>query len=459
MLNYTDEIASFVQKLSWLGIPTDVQECAKLRMLDTLGVGIFATCTPWGQIITDFARQYGGIGGSALWGKCEKKISPLYAALANGTCAHGFELDDVHYPSISHPGSVIVPAALALAESLSATGINFLESIIVGYEVMGRIGSSIASHHLAKGFHPTGTFGVFGAAAACSKLLDLKASQIQDAMGVAGSFAAGLAQFSVTGSMVKRIHAGQAAESGMKAAILAKQGFTGPREILEGKYGFCRVFNQDPEAIDWNIMMEGLGKRYVVEEISVKPSAACGVLHAVIDCIQQIQSERSFKADDIKIITVLGHENLVHEHNVYKPDSILAAQYSLPFTVGLAVVGRIGDPRVYLDENILRDQKILQIAEKVTTVIDEKIQSAFPKKFGAGVAILFYDGSSMEKKIYDPRGTPEHPFTQNEMEAKFRLMTREIIHEQGIEMLLNKIKNLENVKDINVLFEMVRLQH
>ncbi len=452
MLRYTEDIANFVKQASWREFPSNVQAIAKMRLMDAIGVGIFASQTPWGRIVTDYAKQYGGTGESTLWGKIEKKVNPPSAALANGTCAHGFELDDVHYPSISHPGSVIVPSTLALAESLSSTGEKVLESLIIGYEIMGRIGTTIARNHLAMGFHPTGTFGTFGAAAACSKLLDLNHSQIQDAIGLAGSFASGLSQFSVTGSMVKRIHAGHASESGMKAALLAKRGFTGPREILEGKYGFCRVFNSESQAIDWNAMLEDIGTHYVVSEISVKPSAACGVLHAVIDCIQNILTEQPLEAKDIKQIQVAGHENLIHEHNVYEPDSILSAQYSLPFTVGLAVTKKIDNPKVYLNENILKDNEVLNVAKKVTTVLDEKIQLMFPKKFGAAVTIRFVDGSEIEKSVYDPKGSQGRPFTQSEMEEKFNFLTNEIIGESKGKSLIKKINKMEDVKNVKSFF-------
>ncbi|HUT72398.1 MAG TPA: MmgE/PrpD family protein [Desulfatiglandales bacterium] len=452
-MNETEKLAQFVCFSSFDAFPQNVVTSAKKRILDAVGVGVFAAKSPWGRIVTDFAVENGCSGSSTLLGGLGRKCESLFAAFANGTCVHGFELDDVHYPSISHPGSVVIPAAIALGEARGISGKTLLESVILGYEVMGRIGATISRHHIAKGFHPTGTFGVFGAAATCAKILSLNEEEIQDAFGIAGSFSSGIMQFSATGSMVKRVHAGNAAEQGMKAALLAKKGFTGPREVLEGKYGFCRVFVDFPESIEWEKMTAALGEKYVVQEISVKPSAACGVLHSVIDSIRMINEERKIEADQIEEIKVLGHENLVNEHNVYEPNSILSAQYSLPFTVGLAVEGKIDDPYVYLNESVLTDEKVLEIGSKVTTELDEGIQRVYPDKFGAEVSIRFKDGKIVKRKVFDPKGSCNNPFTERELEEKFRAVTKGSLLERSVSVLIDRINSIESSKNINELFE------
>jgi 2-methylcitrate dehydratase PrpD len=448
----TQELSEFVYSTSLNKVPDRVLNLVKDYILDLIGVGIFATKTPWGKIIIDFCRENSASGNSTIFGVSSERYKPLLAALANGTCAHGFELDDVHSPSISHPGAVTIPAALSLGETCNASGKKLLESVIVGYEVMGRIGAVISKSHIAKGFHPTGTFGVFGAGAACSKILDLSREEIQDAFGIAGSSASGIMQFSIGGSMVKRIHAGNAAEQGMKSALLARKGFTGPREILEGKYGFFRVFTDIDGRIDWGEMLKGLGKKYMIEEISTKSSPACNILHPVVDCIEWISTKRKINEDQVEEILVSGHENLIHEHNTYEPDSILSAQYSLPFTVGLAIKGKIHDPSVYLDESILKNKEILKIGSKVKTKLDDNIQKAFPGKFGAKVSIKFGDGEIIEKMVSTPKGSYDNPFSQDELEIKFRTLVRDSLEENKADLLIRRIYSIESLKNIRELF-------
>ena len=255
--------------------------------------------------------------------------------------------------------------------------------------------------------------------------------------------------------MVKRIHAGNAAEAGMKAALLARKGFTGPREILEGDYGFCKVFTDRPEAIDWSKIVDDLGEKYVVEEVSVKPSPACGVLHSVVDCIKMIDAERRIEEDEVKEILVSGHENLVHVHNVYEPKSILSAQYSLPFTVGLAVEGRIDDMNVYLDESILANKKVLKCASKVKSRMDEEIQQAYPERFGGKVSIRFKDGQTIEKKVANPKGSYDNPFSQKELETKFKNMTEDSLGESKSNLLMNRINSIDSIENVSDLFKQI----
>jgi 2-methylcitrate dehydratase PrpD len=452
-MNATKKLAEFVESLSLDQISAEIIELTKNCLIDTLGVSIFGTNTEWGKILISYSLEQTGEGDSTIFGVKGKKAKPLAAAVSNGTCAHGFELDDVHYPSISHPGSVIIPAVLSLGETKNISGKQFLEAVIVGYEIMGRVGSSIAGSHLAKGFHPTGTFGVFGATAACAKVLGLNCEQIQDAFGLAGSFASGSFQFSVTGSMVKRIHAGHAAETGMKAAMLAQKGFTGPREAIEGKYGFCRVFNDNPENVDWVKMLGGLGETYVVQEISVKPSPACGVLHAVVDCIDMINEEKEVTGEQVKEVIVAGHENLATMHNDYQPNSILSAQYSLPFTVGMAIEGKINRFPEYLNQNILNDKNVIASAAKVKTELDDEIEKAYPDKFGAKVTINFVDGTSIERSMSNPKGSVDLPFSTEELEKKFKATTEDYIGAENSQLMLERIASVENMLSIKELFE------
>ena len=229
----TRELARFAAELTYDKIPAPVIERIKLCILDSFGCGIFGSTLPWAKIVADFSKDLGGKRESAVWGR-NFKVSAPNAALANGTAVHSFELDDLHKTSIVHPGSVVLAPALAMAESVGGcSGQEFLTAVIAGYEVAIRVGMSVGTSHLQRGFHPTGTNGTFGAGAAAGRILKLDADLMTHALGIAGTQAAGLmaAQYS---AMVKRMHAGRAAQSGVYGALLAQRGL---RRLLQGDGG------------------------------------------------------------------------------------------------------------------------------------------------------------------------------------------------------------------------------
>lgn len=222
----TRDLARFAAELTFEKIPPPVVEHIKLCLLDTFGCGLFGSTLPWSKIVADFARDLGGKRESTVWGR-NFKVSAPNAALANGTAVHSFELDDLHKTSIVHPGSIAVSPALAMAEHIGGcNGKEFLTAVIAGYEVAIRVGMSVGTSHLERGYHPTGTNGTFGAGAAAGRILGLNADKMTEDLGIAGTQAAGLmaAQYS---AMVKRMHAGRAAQSGVYGALLAQKGLTG----------------------------------------------------------------------------------------------------------------------------------------------------------------------------------------------------------------------------------------
>lgn len=445
-------LSKYVSELSYDALPADVIIAAKNCILDYMGCALFATQTDMGKIIADFCRQ-GNTGRCTILPDFHGKYDATFAGLANGTFAHGFELDDIDLPSISHPGAAVIPAALALAEERGVSGKRFLEAIVVGYEIMSRVGRPIAAPHLERGHHPTGTFGTYGATAACCKILGLDAERTAWAFGIAGSLASGLAQFSISGSMVKRIHAGKSAQQGVMSAKLAEKGYTGPIDILEGKLGFCRTFRGDTETVNLKALTDDLGKTYAITDTTVKPSAACGVLHAPIECIQKIRAANSFEPDDIEKIVVRGHHNLVHAHNVYEPTSILSAQYSLPFNVGMCLLGDIEDPSPYLSDEILNNQAVIALGRKVSTEMDDEIESLFPAQFGGKVDIYLKNGQVLQQAILHQKGSAGNPFTPEELYRKYYKLAITVIPEATAEELGKRIKRIDTFADIDELYK------
>lgn len=271
--NRTAELAKFVMGISFEKLPKDVIDTTKLLILDLIGVGILGSTKEASRIIVEFVKDSGCRGESTVFGH-QLKTSPQFAAMANGTIGHGFELDDTHDPSVSHPGAVVIPAALALGERQRISGKNFLTAVVVGYEVMGRVGMAAGPTLIGRGFHPTSANGPFGAVAAAAKILGLSEQQSLRGFGIVGSMASGILEFSQDdeGTMIKRLHAGMAAGNGVAAALLAGKGFTGPSRALDGTFGYCKVFSNSP---DLSRLDGHLGEDFVIRHISVKPYACC----------------------------------------------------------------------------------------------------------------------------------------------------------------------------------------
>src|SRR2546421_949405 len=242
----TRALARFAAETRDRDIPPDVVERIKLSFLDGLGVCLRGTTFPWTRMVREVVQHEGGNGVASLWGAAVR-TSLTNAVLFNSTAGHAFEMDDIHKESIVHPNSLAVPVALALAEADPAlTGSDILTALILGYEVGLRIGNAATTSLFLNGFHPQGTTGAFVAAATAGRLLKLDASQMQHALGIAGSMGSGL-MAAQEGAMVKRLHAGRAAQSGMLAALLAKRGFTGICDIVEAGYGgFLSSFSRTP---------------------------------------------------------------------------------------------------------------------------------------------------------------------------------------------------------------------
>jgi aconitate decarboxylase len=247
----TRQLATFVSELSYNELPQEVIELAKTCILDALGSIFLGATLPWGKIMTEYVKSVAGRPESIVIGSNER-VGAAHAALANGTMGHGFEIDDVLICALHHPGVVVVPAALAMAERENSTGKELLAAVVAGYEVMNRVGKAVGTEsHVMRGFLPTGTNGPFGAAAAAGKLLHLTGDRMTDALGIAGNQSGGLFEGVKEGRMTKRFAAGWAAQNGIIAADLAKLGFTGSSTVLEGEWGYLKAFSDgaDPSPL------------------------------------------------------------------------------------------------------------------------------------------------------------------------------------------------------------------
>jgi 2-methylcitrate dehydratase PrpD len=446
---YTAKLAGFAASLRFEDIPDSVIEHVKVCLLDAVGCGLFGSTLPWSRILVDTLAEFEHDGAATIWGG-PKKMSPAAAALANGTMVHAFELDDLHKRTIVHPGSVVVTPALAVAEYLKGvSGKRFLTAVIAGYEVTARVGMSVGAAHLVQGWHPTGTHGTLGAAAAAGLLLGLSGKQMQHALGIAGSQSAGLmaSQFS---SMVKRFHAGRAAQSGVYGALLARRGFTGITELFESTYGgYCTTFSP---RYDLERLTAGLGQKWETAEVGFKPYSTNGSCHTSIDALLALRSQCGLSTEQVEAVTVFT-STATKEHVGwhYEPDSVTTAQMNLSYIAAVT----LADGDAFVDqftEQRIRDPKLVAFAERVKVIADPEIDAkGDAHRHSIRIEVKLKDGRLLTDSRQSAKGSSALPLTRQEIETKFARLAAKVLPDSRVRELQETVYGAERLKDVGEL--------
>ncbi len=439
----SDTLAEFIVSLDYRNLPARTVEMAKLAFLDWLASVAAGGQEGPARMTLAVIRRQGGAPQATLL-PTREKTSCLNAALGNGLAAHIVELDDVHRTSIIHAGAPIIAAALAAAEMERAGGRQLLAAIVAGYEVAIRVGEAVTPAHYYY-WHTTGTCGTFGAAAAAGKLLDLNQEQLVWALGNAGTQAAGLWEFLADGAMSKHLHPGKAAMNGVLAALLAREGFTGARRILEGEKGFCRatapVFNLEK-------ITAGLGKPpYKIEENSFKIHSSCRHTHPAVDVALALAKEHDFSIREIAAVTVYTYGTALQITANHHPRTVYEAKFSLPFCVALAL--RAGSCSLAdFSSDALNDPQIRELMTKITLVLDKDLDSRHPARWPAAVEIKTRGGGVYRGATDFPKGDPENPASPAELTAKFRSLAASPWGEERARALEKAVWELEKVEDV-----------
>lgn len=353
-----------------------------------------------------------------------RTLSAASAAFVNGTAAHGEDFDDTFEGGPVHAGAVIVPAVLAACERHKPEGAAALLGIAVGTEAMCRLSTVVPKAVHKAGFHPTAIFGVMGAAAGVSAALGLNAKQITDALGIAGSFAGGIIEYLAEGAWTKRLHPGWAAQSGIRAALLARGGFLGPRTVFEGVHGLFHGFAHTTQG-DYNAVTGDFGKRWVTETLAFKPYPCGTMAHPYIDCAKRL-AVRGIKPGEVKELICEVAEGTVHRlweplPDKQRPPNGYAAKFATPFILATGFVhGSVG-----LDaftEQAVRDKDVLALASKVRYVIDP--DNPYPNNFTGHIRAVLNDGRVIEERQPHFRGGAHEPLTRTDIEEKFMLNAR-----------------------------------
>jgi 2-methylcitrate dehydratase PrpD len=410
-----EQAAARIARLAPAALPASLRRLAEDLVLD-----IFGLCLAARQ--SDYARAalagWDGDGQGTAIGHA-RRLSPAGAAFVNGTAAHGEDYDDTFEGGPVHAGAVVVPAVLAAAERFGADGQAALLGIAVGVETICRL-SLVAPKRVHKaGFHPTAVFGAMAAAAAVAATLKLDEKQIVDAWGIAGSMAGGIIEYLADGSWTKRLHPGWAAQAGLHAALLARNGFSGPRSVFEGTHGLFNGFSHS-NAGDYAKLTGDFGKTWLAETLAFKPYACGTMAHPYIDCAKRVAA-RGVAAEDVDEILCEAAEGTVHRlweplAQKQAPPNAYAAKFSVPFCIAVGFV--TGDAGIAaFSETTVADARIRALAAKVRYVVDPK--NPYPARYTGHVRATLRDRRVVEERQADLRGGARDPLTRAEIEAKF----------------------------------------
>lgn len=410
----TRALAEFVASLRYDEIPPAVIQGAKNLFVDWFGSALAGQGARPVVALERFAAAMGPRTGPSEIIPTSRRTSPLFAALINGASSHVAEQDDVHNGAVFHPGTVVFPAALAVAQAEGSPGRDLLVAVIAGYEVGIRVGEFLGRSHY-KIFHTTGTAGTIAAAAAVSRLLGLDADQTQHAFGSAGTQAAGLWEFLRDAADSKQLHTAKAAGDGLLSAYLARSGVTGARRILEGPQGLAAGMSSDADPAR---LTDGLGARWTTIETSYKWHASCRHSHPAADALASLIEREDLSHDQIASVTARVHQGALDVlGQVTEPTSIHQAKFSMGTVLGLvAIHGGAGLGE--FEQHAFGDPRVAAFRERVRMELDPEVDAEYPRRWIGKVEVRTTDGRVLSERIDTPKGDPGNQLTREELLEK-----------------------------------------
>lgn len=454
MKNMTGKFAEFCEQLKYDDLSPEVIKRTKLLILDTVGIIIRARhdAESTSSLVSAIDKLEMSNGSCQVFSD-KKTYSPSAAALLNGTLAHSLDFDDTHAEASLHSSAPILSAALAAAQMNKSSGQELIAACVVGYEVQIRLGlAGGSSAHYKKGFHPSATCGIFGAAAAAGYLIGLTKEQYISAFGIALSQSAGSMQFLTDGAWTKRSHVGQAAQNGLSCAIMAGEGFKGPSKAFEGQWGYLHSYASGG---DVKKAMNGLGKKFETLNLGVKPYPSCRYSHAAIDGLIELKKELKFSSDDLDDIdiglsetalNIIGYPLVDKQH----PKSIVDGQFSMPFCAAVTV--KSGGLQWDDYKNHLNNKDTLSLCNKVKVSPDEDAEKCCPEYMSAKVKVVV-KGEKYEKFVKIPKGEPENFMEDAEFISKFKGLTEPYLSKQRVDQLTDLMLKIDQANNVNSIFE------
>lgn len=410
-------LAQFAATLRWEDVPQDVQRRAEDLWVDWFGSVLAGQGARPVQSITRFALSQGPAKGLCEILGSDTTSSPMMAALANAAASHVAEQDDVHNGSVFHPAAVVFPPALAVAQSIGASGAELMQACVAGYEVGIRVGEFLGRSHY-RIFHTTATAGTLAAAAAVGRLLRLTPVQMQHAFGSAGTQSAGLWEFLRTGADSKQLHTAHAAAAGLMSAYLAQDGFTGAQDIFTGPQGLAAGMSTDAEPAR---LIDGLENaivtRWATAETSFKWHASCRHTHPAADALLQVMQQHGLAPADLAQVTCHVHQGAI---DVLGPVVDPATVHQSKFSMGtvLALAARHGHAGLDEFDSEYLAATTVALREKVSMELDAEVDAAYPRRWIGKVTVLTTDGRTLHGRVEEPKGDPGNTLSREEITAK-----------------------------------------
>jgi 2-methylcitrate dehydratase PrpD len=450
----TAQLAAFTAGLTLDRLPADVVERTRFLVLDLVGNIVRArhdaesTSSFLGAVrAMGMAAGNAGVFGDAA------RYTPAGAAFLNGALAHSLDFDDTHAAGSLHPGAPVIPAALAAAEMVGASGPDVLAAIVAGYEITCRVALALpAGEHYDRGFHPTATCGAFGAAAAAARVFGLDADGVAGALGTVLSQAAGSLQFLVNGAWTKRFQVGWAATNGLMAASLVREGFKGAAEALEGKHGFMRAYAPNPRP---ERAVQDLGTVFELMHTAVKPYPSCRYGHAGIDAALALRAANDIRPQDITAVRLgLPRAGMLlvglPPEQKADPQNVVDGQFSGPFVISAALAtGQMG----WDSYGLLRDPTVRALLPKITCAFDPEIEAEFPTNM-SGKLTIEAAGQRYEQKVVVPKGEPSNFLSEAELRAKFAGLTEAVLGAERAARLADAVLGMAATHDVSGLIRL-----
>lgn len=450
----TKELATFAANIKYENLAPETIRKTKQCLLEWLGVCIRGSKEQSSKLIREVLLTEDSCSGQAhVFAEKNVQTSALNAAFCNGSASHSLDFDDLHNSSIIHLACVVIPPVLALGEAEHKNGKNMLVATVAGYEVGARVGEAVIPESYFF-WHTTGTAGTFGAGAAAASILGLDGPTFVQAMGSAGTQAAGLWEFLKEGAMSKTLHAGKSAYAGVLSAYLAQKGFTGATQIMEGDKGFCKAMVKKPHL---EKLTEKLGQGYKIDENSFKPYACCKHSHACLYAVQVLRKNKKLLPADIAGIEL--HINKITNFLINNPEP--QNSYGCKFSIQYCVAGMLKYGEMGIDKfapDVINDREVRAIMKNIVIVNDSEIEAvhaANSAKLASKVVLHCKDGRILEMQVDYPKGDPPNPMTWEESVEKFMNLVVPVYGEIKADKFCQLFNNLEQVDDFSKAIESI----
>jgi len=443
------ELARRIGALAYDDLPPEAVHWARVGILDTVGVTLAGSSDESTRIVnTVLGRSHAG-GPSAVFGRATR-ASPLDAALVNGTAAHALDFDDCNNTFGGHPSAPILPALFALADDIGASGREFVAAYVAGFEVETKLSLGVNLYQYTKGWHPTATLGVFGATAACARLLKLGNERTAIAFGIAASLASGVK--ANLGTMTKPLHVGHCARNGLFAALLAKDGFTANPAAFEHKHGYLNVFNGPGNYHIDRILPRWAAPLDIVEPgIALKQYPCCGSTHPAADAMLELVHTHKLRPSQVASVVSLTHPRRLEHTNRPDPKTSVDAKFSVQYVLARALT----DGKLVIEHfegDAFRDPSVRELMSRVRAAPYASEHFPEDNHFAAQVTVKITDGQTLVARVDQPHGrTSANPLSAEALKIKFDNCARRVLPEAGVERLYAAIQDIEKLKDVRTV--------